>query len=271
MPHRSAQSTARRGASAAPLFATGALALSLLVGGAPEARAQAAGEGFLFDAPRWTMTLRGGFDRASAGSDIFQFMTDTLTLSKGDFSGFTFGGDLAFSISPSVTVGVGGSFVRSKSASEFRYYFEEVGTDSLPIVQNTTFARIPISATIRFYPTPRGRSIGTLAWIPARFAPYLGGGLGAMWYDFHQEGDFVFARETSTDEYDIAYDDFRSAGWTPTAHAVLGAEFALTPRLGFSAEGRSGGAKSDLSDDFVGFEPIDLSGFSTTIGLTLRL
>ena len=269
MPHRIAQSTARRSAPAASALA-GALALSLLMAVAPTAKAQSGGDGFLFDAPRWTMTLRGGFDRALAGSDIFQFMTDTLTLSKGDFSGFTFGGDLSYSISPSVTVGVGGSFVRSKSVSEFRYYFEEVGTDSLPIIQNTTFARIPISATLRFYPAPRGRSIGTLAWIPARFAPYLGAGLGAMWYEFHQTGDFVFARENSTDEYDIAYDDFRSAGWTPTAHALLGAEFALTPRLGFSTEGRYGWAKSDLSGDFVGFEPIDLSGFSATMGLTVR-
>ena len=213
------------------------------------------------------MTLRGGFDRALAGSDIFQFMTDTLTLSKGDFSGFTFGGDLGFSVTPRVDVSFGAGYVRSKKVSEFREY---VGSDDLPINQTTTFSRLPLTATVKAYLTPRGRSIGTLAWIPNRISPYVGAGGGALRYELVQEGEFVDSADDGSGNFAIFYDHYRSAGWTPTAHALLGAEFALTPRLGFSTEGRYGWAKSDLSGDFVGFEPIDLSGFSATMGLTVR-
>ena len=266
MPHCSAQCTAGRTRPAPRALVTGALALTLLVGASGDARAQS-GDGFLFDAPRWTLTLRGGFDRALAGSDVFQFMTDTLTLSKGDFSGFTFGGDLGYSVSPRVDIAVSGAYVRSRKVSEFREY---IGSDDLPINQTTTFSRLPVTATVKAYLAPRGRSIGTLAWIPTRFVPYVGVGGGSIRYEFLQEGEFVDSEDDGSGNFDIFWDSFRSTGWTPTAHALVGAEFALTPRFGFSTEGRYGWAKSDMSMDFEGFEPIDLSGFSATMGLTVR-
>ena len=236
-------------------------------GTVPAAHAQDTGDGFLFEAPRWTFSVRGGFDRAFAGSDIFQFMTDTLTLSKGDFSGFTFGAELAYSISPRLDLAVGGGFVRSRTVSEFREY---VGSDDLPINQTTTFSRLPVTATMKAYLLPRGRSIGTLAWVPARFSPYVGGGVGSVRYELIQQGEFVDSQDDGSGNFDIFYDHFRSSGWTPTAHALVGAEFALTPRLGLSTEGRYGWARSDMNEDFVGFEPIDLSGLSATMGFTLR-
>ena len=267
MPHCSAKSTARSSRPAGRVVATGALALTLLVGTAPNAGAQTSGDGFLFEAPRWTMTLRGGFDRALAGSDIFQFMTDTLTLSKGDFGGFTLGGDLAYSVTPRVDLGFGVGYVRARKVSEFREY---VGSDDLPINQTTSFSRLPLTATLKAYLFPRGRSIGSFAWIPTRFSPYVGVGGGALYYEFMQEGEFVDTDDSGGDTFEIFYDRFWSGGWTPTAHALAGAEFALTPRLGFSTEGRYGWARSDLSADFVDFDRIDLSGLSATMGLTIR-
>ena len=267
MPHCSAQSTARRSAPAARALATSALALTLLAGASAESRAQASGEGFLFDAPRWTLSLRGGFDQALAGSDIFDFVTDTLTLSRSDFGGFTFGADLAYSITSRVDIAFGASYVRTRKVSEFREY---IGSDDLPINQTTTFSRLPLTATVKAYLVPRGRSIGSLAWIPTRFAPYIGAGGGSIRYEFLQEGEFVDSEDDGSGNFDIFWDSFRSSGSTPTAHALVGADFALTPRLGFSTEGRYGWARSDMSDDFRGFEPIDLSGFSATMGLTVR-
>jgi hypothetical protein len=234
---------------------------------APASHAQGGGDGFLFQAPRWTLTVRGGFDRALAGSDIFQFVTDTLTLSKSDFSGFTFGGDLAYSITPRVDLAVGAGYVRAEKVSEFREY---IGSDDLPINQTTTFSRLPVTATIKAYLVPRGRSIGTLAWVPTKFSPYVGIGAGAMRYEFLQEGEFVDTQDDGSGDFAIFYDHYRSSGWTPAAHALVGAEFALTPRLGFSTEGRYGWAKSEMDGDFVDFEAIDLSGFSATMGLTVR-
>ncbi len=62
-----------------------------------------------------------------------------------------------------------------------------------------------------------GRSIGRFAWIPNRFAPYVGAGGGAMWYRFRQEGDFI-----DFDTLKVFPDTFDSDGWTPTVHGVRG-------------------------------------------------
>lgn len=265
-PDRFAQSTVPRTSPARRAGLAGLLSLMLVPLAAPSASAQSSGKGFLFGEPRWTMTLRGGFDRAIAGSDIFTFMTDTLTLDKGDFSGFTVGADLAYAVTSRVDIAVGAGFVRSAKTSEFREY---IGTDDLPINQTTTFSRLPVTATVKAYLYPRGRSIGSLAWIPTRFSPYVGAGGGALRYDFRQEGEFVDTQE-GTETFNVFYDEFVSSGWTPTTHALVGAEFALSPRLGISTEGRYGWARSDLSADFVAFNPIDLSGFSATMGFIIR-
>ena len=264
--YRFAESTAGRAGSTGPAIRAGFFALALLLTVAPTVSAQSSGKGFLFDQPRWTFGIRGGFDRAVAGSDIFTFMTDTLTLEKSDFGGFTVSADLAYAITPRVDLAVGAGFVRSEKLSEFREY---IGTDDLPINQTTTFSRLPVTATVKAYLYPRGRSIGSLAWIPTRFSPYLGLGGGALYYEFLQEGEFVDTEE-GTDVFDVFYDQFESSGWTPTAHGLLGAEFALTPRLGISTEGRYTWAKSEMSADFVNFDRIDLSGFSATMGFTIR-
>src|SRR2546423_7796997 len=64
-------------------------------------RAQSAGDGFLFHAPGGSWGVYGGFNRASAGGDVFAFVTKQLTLSRGDFSSATFGSNLAVRLSPS--------------------------------------------------------------------------------------------------------------------------------------------------------------------------
>ena len=269
MRHRSAaQSTAVPTSSARTALLAWALVItSLLALLAPAARAQSSGDGFLFGEPRWAWGLRVGFDQPTARSDIFDFMTDELTLDRGDFGGFTFGLDLAYSVSPRLAVAVGAGFVRSEKVSEFNDF---VGTDDLPIVQTTTFRRLPVTATLKAYLVPRGRTIGSLAWVPTKFAPYVGIGGGAMYYKLRQVGEFVEVTDENADVFDIFYDDYASSGWTPTAHGVLGAEFALTPRLALSTEGRYGWAKSELGDDYTGFQRIDLSGFSATMGLNIR-
>src|SRR6266566_1333875 len=63
--------------------------------------AQSAGDGFLFHAPVFSFGVRGGFDRASAGSDVFSFVTKQLTLDRRDFSSATFGTNLAIPVSRS--------------------------------------------------------------------------------------------------------------------------------------------------------------------------
>ena len=237
------------------------LVLTLLL--APAAvLAQGTGDGFFFKEPVATWAVRAGFGHANAGSDIFSFTSRQLTVDRGDFSGFTIGSDLDFRLSSRFVLGLGAWYASSSTPSEYRDFTD---TEDLPIEQTTTFRRLPVTASVKAYLTPRGRSIGHFAWIPAKVAPYVGAGGGAMWYSFRQNGDFI-------DDATLAvfHDSFKSSGWAPEAHAMAGVDVSLTPRLVLTGEGRYTYAKAKMGEDFVGFDKIDLSGFAITAGLAIR-
>lgn len=220
------------------------------------------GRGFLFEAPDVTLGARAGFGVASAGSDIFDFTREELTVDRGDFNGFSGFADLGFSVLPRLDLTGTAGYIGSVARSESRRF---EGTDDLPIRQRTEFRRVPLTAGVRLYPLPRGRTVGSYAWIPASLTPYVGGAAGGMWYRFRQEGEFV------DEESLVVFEDvLESSGWAPAAEAFGGIEYTVTPRIAVIGEGRYTWARAELSNSFEGFDPIDLAGFAVTVGVSLR-
>ena len=237
------------------------LAVAILVVAAT-AQAQQAGDGFLFKAPAGEISLRGGFDRAMADSDVFSFATDELTLSRRDFSSLTFAIDVDRVLTGRLSLNLSVASSRSTTPSEFRDF---VDSNRKPIEQATHFVRVPLTASLKAYLADHGRAVGHFAWIPSRYAPYVGAGGGAMYYRFEQKGDFI---DFSTSR--VFYDQFSSGGWTPTLQAFVGADGSLNPRVALTTEGRYQWAQSPLGRDFSRFNPIDLSGFALTAGFSFR-
>jgi hypothetical protein len=244
----------------------GLLAVFLLSVGclslADRAQAQGGGDGFLFRTPAGEVSFRGGFDRASAGSDIFAFTVKQLTLSRQDFSSPTFTTDVDYRLTPRLDARFSVGISQSTTPSEFRDF---VDNNRQPIQQTTAFIRVPLTVSIKACLANPGRSVGRFAWIPSRYVPYVGGGGGAMWYRFRQEGDFI---DFATSK--VFADAFLSQGWAPTAQAFIGTDVSLSPRFAVTAEGRYQWARSRLSTDFSQFQPIDLSGFAVTAGFSVR-
>jgi opacity protein-like surface antigen len=238
-------------------------ALTFVVLLAPAAAgAQDMGRGFFFKEPTATWSVRVGYGLANAESEIFSFTSRQLTVDKSDFSGVNVGSDLDFRLTSRLALGLGLWYEGRSAPSEYRDFVDQ---DDLPIEQTTKFQRMPITLGLKYYVMPRGRSIGQFAWIPAKVAPYVGAGGGAMWYSFKQNGDFI-----DQPTLDVFHDTFKSSGWTPEAHAMAGVDISLTPRLVLTGEGRYTYAKANMEEDFVGFDKIDLSGFAITAGLALR-
>lgn len=238
-------------------------AVVILAGVVPAAmQAQDAGNGFLFKEPIGSFAVRGGFSRPTAGGDLFSFVTDQLTLSQRNFSGPTVGADLAVRVAPRLDIVLGTSYAGTSSSSEFRHLVDQ---NNAAITQTTSFQRIPVTASVRAYLTPRGRSVGRFAWVPARFAPYVGAGGGAVWYRFRQQGDFVDYQTNN-----VFPGDFTSSQWTPAGQAMAGIDYSLSPRLALTGEAKYIWAKGTLNNSFTNFNSIDLSGLSTTIGLYVR-
>ena len=247
------------------LSAVGAVAIAaaLALPASVRAQAQGAGDGFLFRKPVGAIVIRGGLSSATASGDLYSFLTDQFTLSKGDFRAPSFSGDVLVSVAPRLDLDFGAGYAGWKRPSEFRNF---IGTDNLPIAQTTRLERVPLSAGVRFYLTSPGRSIGRYAWIPNTLVPYVGAGGGMMWYRLRQRGEFIDFQTT-----DVFPDEFESSGWAASAHAMAGANYSLTPRFAVNGEARYTRAKSSLGTDFSGFDGIDLSDFAFTIGLHIRL
>jgi len=224
--------------------------------------AQSAGDGFMFRTPLFTFGVRGGFDRALASSDVFNFVTKQLTIDRGDFSSATLGTSLALPLSQSNDLVFDVSYASVSRRSEFRDWVDQ---NDLPIEQTTSLRRVPITVGFRHYLTSRGRAIGRFAWIPSHRTTYIGLGAGLMQYRFHQVGDFVDFRTL-----DVFPDQFDSKAWTPVVHALAGMDLSLGRVIMLTGEARYTWARGPMSRDFDRFNRIDLSGISVTAGFAIR-
>jgi hypothetical protein len=77
-------------------------------------------------------------------------------------------------------------------------------------------------------------------------------------------GDFI-----DFEDLTIFSDLFNSEGWTPTVHVFGGMDIKLSPRFYLAIEASYAWAESDMGEDFVDFDPIDLAGFQVTAGLQI--
>ncbi|MFV1985971.1 MAG: hypothetical protein ACC682_01710 [Gemmatimonadota bacterium] len=217
---------------------------------------------FLFKRPTVTLGVKVGYAVPRANSEIFDFTREQLTVDKSDFNAWSLAGELGVRATDRIDValGVGGEW--SSTRSEFR---EFVGTDDLPIEQDTRLTRVPVTLGVKAYLLGRGRRISELAWIPSKWAPYVGGGGGFAWYRFQQVGEFV-----DFDTLDIFFDDFESMGVAPLAYLTAGMDFSLGPRWFLNGETRYSWASAGMDRDFVDFDDIDLAGFRGTVGMSVR-
>ena len=242
-------------------WAAGAAVVAALAA-APAARAQATGDGFLFRRPAGSLSVWMGYDRPNANSPIYQFVTDTFTLSKSSFGAFAIGGDLAVRAAPRLDVVFSLAYAGSKAGSQYRHW---VDNNNQPIAQTTTLERVPLTVSLKWYLAPLGDAVGRFAWVPRRVAPFVGVGGGTMWYRFQQYGDFVDFTDSA-----VVNDALDSHAWTWTAHAFAGVDVALGPRWVLTGQARYTWAQSHLGSDFAGPNQIDLSGLSFTAGLGVR-
>ena len=216
---------------------------------------------FMFGRPRGSIALRGSWIFARAGSDLFDFVTDQLTLESKDFHAPAVGVEFGVALGPRIEVLGGLEFSDAKSPSEYRRF---VDNNDLPITQETQLRNVHLSGSVKIPLTPRGQSLSRLAWIPRGVAPYVGAGVGAVYYKFFQAGDFVDFLDMS-----VFTDVFESKGWAPSAHVFGGADLQLYRQLFLELEGRYLWSSGELGSDFIDFDPIDLAGFRATAGVSV--
>lgn len=236
--------------------------VAVVLGVTPEGASAQSGDGYLLKKPRVTLKFESGYAFQQANSDIFDFVIQEHTLDSRDFDAPYFGAELGIRMSERLDLTLAVGFQESSQQSEFRDWVDQ---DDLPITQVTGLSQLPASVGVKFYPLPRGRSIGRLAWVPRTVSPYIGGSVGLVAYDFEQFGDFI-----DYDTFDIFYDDFFSEGEAFLARATTGVNVSVGPQFLFSVEGRYSWAQAAMGGDYFDFAPIDLDGFQLIGGLAVR-
>jgi hypothetical protein len=234
------------------------LGLTMLL---PLPGAAQAQEGFLFRQPAATISLRFGGAVPLLGGALFGDMRDELTLERSDFLTEAFAADLMIHVNPQFDVGAAFQWSQSATDSEYR---DLVYENDDPIRQTTKLRRVPLTAQLRYYPIPRGESVAEFAWVPARFTPFVGAGLGMLWYRLEQEGDFV---ERGTN--DIFSNSYESSGSGLAAQLLAGADYWVVPAIGLTAEARYTYSSDAPSGDYR-YSSIDLSGLQFSAGFSLR-
>jgi hypothetical protein len=225
--------------------------------------AGAVGDGFSFRRPILSLSIRGGYDRPFAGSDVFDFTTTNLTLSKADFAAAGLQLEVGVRVGDRTEIVASGGTARRSVPSEFRNFIDN---NDQPIEQTTRLQRTPYTLGVKYALTAPAEQIGKFAWIPSRITTWVGAGGGFMNYDFSQVGDFVDFQTLN-----VFRDDLTSSGTAPLAYGHVGIDLRLSTRTALTGDIRYTYARARLSDAFVNFNSIDLSGAAATIGLTFRL
>jgi hypothetical protein len=234
----------------------------LLGGFALPGTVAAQGPGFAFKRPGASVGVRVGYALPRAGSEIFDFTREQLTVGKSDFNALYIGGELGIRVIEHLDVALSLGYENSDTRSEFRDWVDD---QDLPIEQNTRFTRVPLTVGVKAYPWERGRRISRFAWIPKRLAPFVGAGGGIVWYRFDQIGDFV-----DFETLDVFSTEFESKGSSPLAYLSAGIDISVGSRWLATGEARYAWASAEMDRDFVDFDNIDLAGFRMTAGFSVR-
>src|SRR4051812_21174978 len=170
------------------------IALAVIVLAALASPALAQNPDFLFGKPKAAIAFRSGWFFAHAGSDLYTFVQDQLTVDRKDFNAPAMIFEVDVPVTARLNAVAGFEYSGSSTNSEYRHF---VDNNRLPITQTTELREMNLSYGMKLALTPPGREISPHAWIPASATPYVGAGAGAMWYKFHQAGDFVDFTDSS--------------------------------------------------------------------------
>ncbi len=199
-----------------------------------------------------SMSLLVGQFRPSGQSDIWQVNEENLGVGPKDFYGSTWYFEWEHvSYKSGFFLGVG-AYNKTVHA-EYLDWVDEYGN---PIPQSIQLKQTPLYVGWRFYPiTPRRH--------PGVF-PYISFGIAYIGWSFRQYGEFIDFTDMSIFEGDFQIEK-ESFGFFVNAGLLM----KLDRRFGIRVAAFYHKAQGDLEPAFVGFEPIDLSGLTLLVGLSV--
>jgi hypothetical protein len=242
----------------------GVLAAILAV---PTGASAQGGPGFLFKRPVLSVGIRAGYALPRAGGELFDYTFDEFipsgdTLGSLSFDSPYLGGEIAIRPRERWDIAVGFGWSRSRTISEYRRW---VDSSDNPIEQETTFQVVTGTVGAKYYLQDRGRSVGSLAWVPQRLTPFIGTGFGLSSYEFVQQGDFFDAVT-----FEVLPDYLESSEEGFLWYATAGADLLLANRAVLTGEVRYSLSSARVIGSYGGFGDMDLGGLQLMVGMGLQ-
>lgn len=211
------------------------------------------------------LDLRLGAYFPRGNDTLFQDVRSLYLVEKSDFYGVYGGIEYNHVLMNNVELGISLDGNSRTVDSSYRDYTWDDGTE---IRQALKLNMVPLGVSLRFVPTSKR----------ARIAPYVGGGVDAIFYQYEEDGDFVCfppAAGACRFDYDVVPDAFVADGTAFGFHVLGGLRVYINRDIAIVGEGRYQWAKDDMGDDFAPNEPglvntIDLSGATFTVGVHIR-
>lgn len=191
---------------------------------------------------------RGGDER----EDVLLADLDDLLFEISDFNGATIGGEWIYGVADYLEVGAGIGFYQKTVPSVYRDF---VDIDGSEIAQDLKLRIVPITATVRFLPLPRGSAV----------EPYIGAGVGFYNWRYSETGEFVDFSDNS-----IFRDTFSADGTAigPVIVAGLRVPVGEVWSLGGEYRWQRAEGGTDMVESGLLADKIDLGGQS--IGVTFH-
>jgi len=227
-----------------------------------------------------SIKVKFGMFFPNANSDLWGVEFDNMTFSKGDFADAVIGFEYEYEVNPFMSFLLGVTPYTKNKAGDYRdwvgVYIEGYGYFAYPrgVVGGEPIAHVfgvsitPLQFSFKFNPLGRRSPI----------KPYFGAGVGIYFWRCKLEGQTPLFTE-EYEWYDPYYDVFIYEIWESYIrdennvnfgwHVMAGLMFPMGHKISLFGEFKYNQAKGTL-DEFIGFEPFDLSGYQISLGFSYR-
>ncbi len=193
--------------------------------------------------------FRFGLQEMDMQSDLWDVNMENLVFDKADMSGNYYGLGYEFFINRHI-----GIAVEAGTYKQIRYtmYEEYTYDDDSSILQNLSLKVNSLEFNINLLP------LGYRSFL----YPYLSVGGGIYIWEYEQWGSFINFEEDSIND---GYANTQTVSFGGNAKAGL--VIRVGKKLGLSLEMKYRYLKGKLSSEFEGFAPLDLNGFTYSLGV----
>jgi len=227
-----------------------------------------------------SIKVKFGMFFPNASSDLWEVEFENMTFSKEDFTDGVIGFEYEYEINPFLSFLLGVTPYTKNKVGDYKdwegeyipgygdFAYPKGVISGYPISHMFGVSITPLQFSFKFNPLGRRSPI----------KPYFGGGIGIYFWRCKLEGQTPLFDEEH-EWYDTDYNVYIyeiwesyirdennvSFGW----HVMAGIMFPLGHRTSVFGEFKYNKAQGEL-DEFIGFEPLDLSGYQISLGFAYR-